>query len=470
MTQHPDGHGARHVRLADLPPAEIGDHIWHPLRRALGASGFGVGAYSAAKAGDVLVGTHDETGLGSNRHEELYVVLRGKARATLDGREVELEPEEFLLVAPETRRGLTALADHTVVLVIGGAQGAVRPAPYEHWYTALTVTDPHEAAELASAGLAEFPTHGQLNYQLACFRALAGETEVAARHLRQAVAADERAWEWLSDDTDLDSLRSLPGAMPRRTRIGPLHVERAGAGPAVVLLHAGVADSRMWDPQWVEWPSRFDAVRLDLRGFGRSGRPEGTFSHAGDVLAVLDELELERTVLVGASFGGGVALDLAASHPERVAGLVLAGASLPDHDWSAEIEAFGAAEDEALAAGDLDRATDVNVDFWVPDAPASVREAIRDQQRNAFELQEGATAEPVRQTADLTAMLPKLDVSTLVVVGERDYRDFHVVAERLTKALPRVEHAVIPGAGHLPSLERPEAFDALVLPFLARLG
>ena len=108
MTQLDGGHGARHVRLADLPQAEIGDHIWHPVRRALGATGFGVGAYSADRAGDVLVGAHDETGLGSNRHEELYVVLAGRALFELDGQELELGPEEFLLVEPQTRRGARA--------------------------------------------------------------------------------------------------------------------------------------------------------------------------------------------------------------------------------------------------------------------------------------------------------------------------------------------------------------------------
>ena len=275
MTQHEGEHGARHVRLADLPKAEIGDHLWHPVRRALGATGFGVGAYSAVRAGDVLVGAHDEKGLGSNRHEELYVVLAGRALFELDGREVEVGPEEFLLVDPEVRRGARALADATSVLVIGGAPGAVAPAPYEHWYTALTTEDPHDAAEIAAGGLAQFPDHGQLNYQLACFRALAGELDVAARHLRRAVASDERAWSWLEDDSDLDALRSVPGAVPTRTRVGPLHVEQAGAGPDVVLrargrrgrAHVGRAVGRLGRA-----PSRHATRPARLRPLGSAGR------------------------------------------------------------------------------------------------------------------------------------------------------------------------------------------------------
>ena len=467
MTEYADGPGARHVRLADLPTAEIGDHLWHPARRALGATGFGVGAYSAARAGDVLVGAHDETGLGSNRHEELYVVLAGRALFELDGRELELGPEELLLVDPAVRRGARALADGTSVLVIGGAPGAVAPAPYEHWYTALTRDDPHEAAEIAAEGLAQFPDHGQLNYQLACFRALAGELDVSARHLRRAVASDERAWSWLEDDSDLDPLRSVPGAVPMRTRVGPLHVEQAGAGPDVVLVHAGVADGRMWDSQWVEWAAHHRVTRLDLRGFGRSELPEGAYSHAGDVLAVLDALGIERAILVGASFGGRVALDLAATERGRVFGLVLACAGLPDHEWSEELQAFGAREDEAIEAGDLDRAAEVNVDFWVPSASESVRAAIREQQRDAFALQVGSDDEEVLLTDDLPSRLASVDVPALVLVGESDYADFHAIAERLAAELPNVRRATVPGAGHLPSLEQPDAFDAAVLPFLA---
>lgn len=469
MTEMQGGQPARHVRLADLPRAVIGDHIWHPLRRALDVTGFGVGVYSAERSGEMLVGPHTETGSSSNRHEEVYVVLAGRAQFQVDGETFELGPEEFLAVAPEAKRGATASADGTSVLVVGGAVGTVEPAPYEHWYTALTATDPADAAAIAAEGLREFPRHGQLNYQLACFSALAGSLEVAARHLRQAVASEERAWEWLTDDDDLDALRDLPGAIPTRAVAGSLHVEQAGSGADVLLLHAGVADARMWDPQWVAWPDGRRVTRLDLRGFGRSPLPASSFSHAGDVLAVLDQLEIERAALVGASFGGRVALDLAASHPERVTGLVLAGAGLPDHDWSTGLEAFGAAEDEALAAGDLDRATEVNVGFWVPDAPDWVREAIREQQRTAFELQVGSTAEDVLLTDDLTTRLEEIDIPALVLVGEQDYGDFHALADRLAGALPRARRATIAGAGHLPSLERADAFDAVVLPFLDEL-
>lgn len=470
MTQHDGGHAARHVRLAELPSAQIGDHVWHPLRRALGATGFGVGVYSAAHAGDVLVGEHDETGSSSNRHEELYVVLRGRALFEVDGNEIESGPEEFLLVHPESRRGAKALADATSVLVIGGSPGSIAPAPYEHWYAAFAAETPSEAAAIAAAGLVDHPTHGPLNYQLACFRSRAGEPELAARHLRQAVATDERAWDWLSDDADLDALRSVPGSIPTRATIGEIHVERAGAGPDVVLLHAGVADSRMWDTQWVEWPSRLTVTRLDLRGFGRSGRPNGPFSHAADVLSVLDALDVEHAAVVGSSFGGLVALDLAASRPERVTGLVLADPPFPGWEWSAEMRAFFDAEDAALEDGDLQAATEVNVEFWLPAASEDVRAAIHEQQLRAFELQSGVEADDELLTDDLPSVLATLDTPTLVLTGAGDRPDFVAIADHLATTLPNARRETLPDAGHLPSLEQAAAFDSVVLPFLETLG
>jgi pimeloyl-ACP methyl ester carboxylesterase len=245
-----------------------------------------------------------------------------------------------------------------------------------------------------------------------------------------------------------------------------LHVERAGTGPDVVLIHAGIADSRMWEPQWASWQTRFTLTRLDLRGFGHSGPPVGSFSHAGDVLAVLDEAEIDRACLVGASFGGLVALDLATAHPERITRLVLADPPLPGYAWSEEMRGFFADEEAAFEAGDLEAATEVNVDFWAGSASEPVREAIREQQLNALRLQANDEGDEALLTEDLPDALATLDVPTLVVTGEDDKSDFQAIADRLASTLPRVRRAMVAGAGHVPSLEQPAAFDEIVRPFL----
>jgi pimeloyl-ACP methyl ester carboxylesterase len=250
----------------------------------------------------------------------------------------------------------------------------------------------------------------------------------------------------------------------------PLHAEHTGTGPAVVLLHAGIADSRMWDTQWATWQGRFALTRLDLRGFGRSGRPVGAFSHAADVLAVLDSSGIDRAALVGASLGGRVALDLAAARPERVSALVLAAPPLPGYEWSDEMRVFSDEEDAALETGDLGAASDVNVDFWLPGASEDVRAAIHEQQLNAFRLQTPDDADESLLADDLVDALPAIEAPTLVVTGERDRADFLAIADRLAATLQDTRRATIPEACHLPSLERPEAFESEVLPFLTEVS
>ena len=230
----------------------------------------------------------------------------------------------------------------------------------------------------------------------------------------------------------------------------------------VVLLHAGVCDHRMWD-QVV--PALHDAGRKvvapDLRGFG--SRPTGLspFSHSGDVLALLDGLGAERVELVGSSFGGYVALEVAALAPDRIAGLAVLAPPLSEWEWSPEFQRYVAAEDAALTRGDLDEAVRLNVEFWAGDADAAVQSYVADAQRRAFELGgEGADAEELDPPVD--ERLSAISAQTLVMAGDRDVPDFVAIARHLAETLPGPELRVVEGAGHLLPLERPaEVGEAL---------
>src|SRR5919197_3597014 len=117
-----------------------------------------------------------------------------------------------------------------------------------------------------------------------------------------------------------------------------------GAGEAIVFLHAGVCDKRMWRDQMAAFADRYRVVAYDRRGFGESAYQAETFSHMHDLAAVLDELKIERATLVGCSQGGRFAVDFALAHPKRVARLVLVapaigGAPQPEQ-LPADIEAL----------------------------------------------------------------------------------------------------------------------------------
>jgi pimeloyl-ACP methyl ester carboxylesterase len=258
--------------------------------------------------------------------------------------------------------------------------------------------------------------------------------------------------------------------------VSDLFREQAGEGPPVVLVHEAIADSRMWDPQWKTFPGAHRTIRYDLRGFGRSPIEPGAFSHARDLVGLLDELDLERTSLVGGSLGGQVALEVALAQPERVEKLVLMDPGLPGHSWSDDTKAGWAEEEAACERGDIDAAVEVNLRMWV-DGPrrspgevaAGVRDRVAEMQRRALELQlpvDGSVTVELL-VADLADRLDEVRSPTLVLTGEEDRDDMQEIADLLAERIPDARRASIAGAAHIPSLERPEEFDRLVLGFLA---
>ena len=240
----------------------------------------------------------------------------------------------------------------------------------------------------------------------------------------------------------------------------------AGDGPAVVLLHSGVCDRRMWDAQW---PTLIDAgyrpVRCDLRGFGGTPAPDRPHSDAEDVLELLNSLGIARAALVGSSYGGRVALEIAARWPDRVSAMTLLCSALPGHEPSAELRVLGERENALLDTGDIAGATELMVGTWLgPDADETAREAVRQMQRHAFEVQLAAAEEfePLEAQIDLAAIV----AHCLAVSGGHDVADFRQIAARLPDLLANADHVELPWAGHLPSLERPSDIADLLIAFL----
>ena len=247
--------------------------------------------------------------------------------------------------------------------------------------------------------------------------------------------------------------------------------------PAVVLVHAGVADRRMWDPQWEALSSRHHVVRLDLRGFGDSTTPpDGDLANVADLLATLDHLGIRSCHLVGASMGAGVAAEAALTAPRLVRSLVLCppGGSL-FAEVTDELRAFWRAEGEALDAGDLDAAAEANVACWVvgpgrtaSEVDQSVQDAVRRMQRRVFEVSlPWGDLEEVELEPPALDRLAELTVPTLVLVGAHDLSATRDSAERLSAGLPDVRRVDWPDVAHLPSMEQPDRFLELLLDWLA---
>jgi 3-oxoadipate enol-lactonase len=248
------------------------------------------------------------------------------------------------------------------------------------------------------------------------------------------------------------------------------HHDVRGDGPPVLLVHAGIADSRMW----AALAERLVAaghrvITCDLRGHGRTPLAPGVVSNAGDLLALLDALGIERAAVVGASFGGRVALELAVARPELVQRLVLVGAGLGAWEWSDLARSGFAEEEQAFERGDLAAAAAAQARLWLADdAAADVRALTEEMTLLSYELQMPVEDEVSVRWPEPGARerLHEIAVPTLVVVGSEDVPDMIEIADLLTAQIPAARRETIEGAGHLPSLERPEALSRLLLEFV----
>jgi 3-oxoadipate enol-lactonase len=247
-----------------------------------------------------------------------------------------------------------------------------------------------------------------------------------------------------------------------------LPYDESGAGPAVLLLHAGVADRRMWAEHLEPLAAAGRRViAVDLPGFGEASAGPGPVSQWGDVLETMDALGIGEATLVGSSFGAQVALRVAALHPQRVSALVLFSvAAVPEPEPSPELLAAWEGEEEAIAAGDHERAVAAVVSGWVrPEASEAVRERVATMQRENY--QRHADAPEPEQAPDPLeedpSQLAGIACAVLLAVGESDMADFRRAATDLAGKLPRARTTVIAGCGHLAPLEAPAEFRRLVI-------
>ena len=251
-----------------------------------------------------------------------------------------------------------------------------------------------------------------------------------------------------------------------------LYYEAVGAGHPLVLLHAGIADGRMWDDQVAAFAERYRVVRYDARGFGRSGAASGSFSPRADLAALFAALGIERARLVGLSMGGALAIDVALEYPELVSALVLAAARPGGLAPSKALRDGWAAVDNAFAAGDVAGAVELELRMWV-DGPGrtpaqvdpSVRERVREMDAALLALPDEGEPEPLDPPA--VERLDEIAVPTLVIVGDADQPDVLAGTDVLVEGIPGARKAVIPNTAHVPNMERPAEFNRLVLDFLA---
>jgi 3-oxoadipate enol-lactonase len=252
-----------------------------------------------------------------------------------------------------------------------------------------------------------------------------------------------------------------------------IHYRRSGFGFPVMFLHAGVADSRMWEPQAAGLAKHFDVIAPDRRGYGDSELPAEPWSPVADVLGLMDALGLrDAPHLVGCSIGGMLAIDFALEHPDRVSKLVLVGAGVGGLRDDAKYKHLYAEVVAAEDAHDLVALNEAEARLWL-DGPGRPHGHVDKRLRDLFLDMNGRALRSDFESAPQQELEPpaagrlgEIKSPTLVVVGDADLPPVHETADLLVSKIHRARKVVIHDAAHLPNLEHPDKFNHLLLDFL----
>ncbi|MFG2210886.1 alpha/beta fold hydrolase [Streptomyces sp. NPDC048638] len=272
--------------------------------------------------------------------------------------------------------------------------------------------------------------------------------------------------------TELDN-----GTVP--VRDGELFYETAGEGPAVVLLHGGVLDQRMWDEQF-SWlvGSGHRVIRYDSRGHGLSSTVAGDWANHDDLCALLDALDVPSAVLVGLSHGARVALDTAVAHPERVGALALASPGISGRAFTDPfiLEHIGAQVAAIGAPDGMERYVEHFLRMWVDGphrGPSDVHPGLRERMRASaaatVEVHADGMGAGMPVEVGAAGRLSEIRVPTIVFDGDLDSTDIAANAHAITLAVPGARRIRIPAAAHMVNLENTVLFDRELWAFLSAL-
>lgn len=263
-------------------------------------------------------------------------------------------------------------------------------------------------------------------------------------------------------------------------RASPLWHESVGSGEPVVLVHAGAVapDSRMWDDQVGPFSARYRVIRFDAQGFGRSPAIADPSPRCEDIYELLHTLEIPKAHFVAASFGGAAALDFVVTHPTMVGALVLVGPGLSGYkahdaalvEW---LDGLETEQEQALAAGDFDRAVDLDLEIWLGGyqrplarVDAALIERVRPIAREGLQRQAARTRAPGIDPPAI-GRLDDIRAPTLIIVGDHEPPLVHDIAETLHSRIPASRKWLFGDTAHMPMLEHPAEFNRIVLEFLA---
>ena len=257
---------------------------------------------------------------------------------------------------------------------------------------------------------------------------------------------------------------------------GRIYYEVDGSGPALTLIHAGVANLRQWDEQVPVLAAAHRVIRYDTRNFGHTTSDNVTFSNREDLLELLDHLGVAQTAVLGLSRGGSIAVDFTLEHPDRITALIAVAAGLGGFEAPVppDEQALWEEYERRYEAKDWDWIVDTETAFWVDGprqssdrVPSAIRQRVHGWIADAYRDHgsEDLTALPLEPPA--AGRLGAIAVPTLVMVGDLDESATMASCRKLATDIPNARFEVFEGVAHMVNLEEPQRFTRLVRDFLA---
>jgi 2-hydroxy-6-oxonona-2,4-dienedioate hydrolase len=254
-----------------------------------------------------------------------------------------------------------------------------------------------------------------------------------------------------------------------------IYYEMLGEGMPFVMIHAGVADSRQWNNEFLSFSQEYRVVRYDMRGYGNSEPVDGDFNHLHDLVSLFDHLELhEPVLLMGCSMGGGLAMDFALEQPSRVKALIMVGSAPGRLELDVPTPVKFEEAERVFESGDLDRLAEIETQIWFDGTdrtPEQVNPAMRrlvyemDRKVLAYESRKLGKRVPNTKTQAVDR-LSELRIPVLVIVGAHDTPYILAAADYMAEKLPSAKRVTIADAAHLPNMDHPAEFREGVESFL----
>jgi len=254
-----------------------------------------------------------------------------------------------------------------------------------------------------------------------------------------------------------------------------VYYEIDGTGFPLVLVHAGIADCRMWNDQFHVFAEKYQAIRYDRRGFGKTPMVVGDYSHRHDLYELLKALDIKQAILVGCSQGAKTSTDFTLEHPKMTKALILVSPALGGFVFDGEPPRQEEELEKADQAGDLDLVNELELQIWVDgqqrtprQVDSKVRELVRDMNRIALQTPEDLGNEIPLEPAAVNR-LSEIKVPALIIVGDLDTGRTLAAADFLARNIPNSKKIMMNDTAHLLNMEQSEEFNEHVLSFLRRL-